>query len=592
MTEPAGTGAAAPAVAADRDGNRVDWEQVRLILGARWRVVLRGAASSWWRMLLTAFGWLMFAVVVVGVSVAAGFFAWWIRTNGEFGNAGAAVMHAAFLLCFVSLAVTPALGLRGNEFLDVTKLFTLPVGHRTVFVASLGGMMLSPGVLFLVAPAAGMVVGWGGGPVAVLGGLVALAGVALSGIALGQIGLLLFLDVFRSRKWRDASRIVMVLFSAGIYSGMRFVTGDIAASGLRTGLRALDAWKDWLMPLPSWWAAHAVTGTSALRWVPALALPLLVVWLVSMAARLQERAYFGEIEERSEVSAGPSRGVAVWLGRRFRGALGGLVEKDARLLLREPAVRIMLIQQFAYSVLPFAAAVWRPGARHAASEGAPPGAAELSFAGIVFLPVLLAAAGLAMNPLGTEGPGLQHVLLSPVPRRTVLLSKVIALTAVVGGALALLCAGGTLAVAMLAWHLPLPEALGRAGLALVEAPAAYLVSTGVGAVFGAYFPVRIGSRDRRALRQATGASGGCLRALAGLVAVLASVVLCAPVAAGFHHPAIGRWLHAETGAWLAITVPAALAYAACVAWGGAVFGGAVLADREEAALEVLTKSYE
>ncbi|MCE9638429.1 MAG: hypothetical protein K8T90_22230, partial [Planctomycetes bacterium] len=301
-----------------------------------------------------------------------------------------------------------------------------------------------------------------------------------------------------------------------------------------------------------------------------------------------------EIEERSDVSSGPSRGVAAWLGRRIRGPLGGLAEKDARLLLRDPAVRIMLIQQMGYAVVPLARALLNAGGRRGAGElsaAAASGGFEWMLAGVVFLPVVVSTS-LAFNPLGTEGPGLQHVLLGPVPRRTIVLSKVITLVVLVGGVLAALCGVGTFVVAMFAGHLPVGAALGRAGLAAIEAPCAYAVFAAAGAVFGSYFPLRVGSRDRRALTQASGAGGGCLRSMAGFATILVAGALCVPVALCFHHPALARLADRDSIPWLALTVPLGAAYAACAVWAGAAIGGTALAAREESALEVLTKSYE
>jgi hypothetical protein len=67
-------------------------------------------------------------------------------------------------------------------------------------------------------------------------------------------------------------------------------------------------------------------------------------------------------------------------------------------------------------------------------------------------------------------------------------------------------------------------------------------------------------------------------------------MLCIPVALAFHHPALARLAGRDTSAWLALSVPFALAYAAFLAWAGARLGGALLARREEEVLEALTRS--
>lgn len=572
---------------AERDAERaIDWTQVRHVLWARWRLALRSASTAWWKLALTVLVWTGFSAAAFGSAVGCFFVVATLRANPDFAHVVRPAIHVAFLFVLVSLSVSPALGLRGNEFLDVTKLFVYPVNHRTVFAASLAGLLTSPSVLFFTFPLLGAVAGYGGSVPEVALGLVVVLLLVLVAVAVGQTGLLLFLDLFRSRRWQDVSRIVVALVGAGAYGVFRVASGSAFRTGGGAALDAVDQWRNWSVPLPSWWAAHAITGTGAVRWLPALALPLLLFWLIVAAARLQERAYFGEIEERRDVSASSGRGVAAWFGRRFRGAFGAVLEKDLRVLLRDPTIRILVIQQTAFALVPLAATFFGRGAGDATRSAV---RAEFFYAGIVALPVF-ASLGFTMNPYGTEGPGLQHALLTAVPRRTLALGKMVSLALTMGLGLSLLTAAGA---GVLAWFVQREGALGTAGrvaCAGLESMFAFFVFAAVGAVIGAYAPSRIVSRDRRALRQTSGGREGCMRGLLGLAAFMIGSAACVPIAFAFHHPAIFEALGRDSRPFLAPSIALAAAYVAGAVVLGSRMGGAALERREEEVLAVLARS--
>jgi ABC-2 type transport system permease protein len=571
---------AALTAGADRE-RAVDWAQVRTVLWAQWRLGTRVATRSRWMLVLTTLGWVLYVGVVAALSAGAFFATFAARQHAGLAATMPALVHVAFLFVLVALSVSPALGLRGNEFLDVTKLFVYPVNHRTVFASSLLGLVVSKSVLFFALPLLAAVAGWSASPGALVGGLLATLLLVLVAVALGQTILLVFLDLFRSRRWRDVSRIAGALIGAGIYGGMRFLSGEAIRTQGRNALEQIEAWRNWAAPLPSWWAAHAVTGAGWTRWLPALALPVLLFWLVLVAARFQERAYFGEIEERRERVTGSGGGLAGWFGRRVRDPAGAEIEKDLRLLLRDPTVRIQLIQQFAFVVIPFVAIFLR-------RDGPPP---EGLIAGFAYLPVLTSMA-LTMNPLGTEGGGMQHALLTPVRRATIVLGKVLALTIVVGGMFAALVGAGAFLLSFLGLGAGVAGSLGRAALACVEALCVYAAFAGVGSVVGAYLPWKMVTRSQRALRQTSGGRQGCARALLSFASLGVGGVLCVPISLAFHHPLLAELAKVDSRPFLALTVPAAAAYAAFLLWAGTRVAGGVLERREEAVLDVMNKPSE
>lgn len=569
-----------------RDVERaIDWRQVRTVLWAQWRLGVRAASQKPWMVVLTAVGWIVYAGMVLAASAGAFLFAFAMRGNATWAERMPPVFHVAFLFVLVVLSVSPALGLRGNEFLDVTKLFVYPVNHRTVFASSLLGLVASKSVLFFALPLLALTAGWSRSAADLLGGLAAVLLLVLVAVALGQTILLVFLDLFRSRRWRDVSRIVVACVVAGVYAAMRIVSWEaVRDRGLET-LQTIDRWRNWAVPLPSWWAAHAVTGAGWTRWLPALALPVLLFWLVAAAARLQERAYFGEIETSRERVGASGGGIAGWIGRRLRDPLGCSLEKDLRILGRDPTVRIQLIQQFAFMVVPMVLVF--AGDRSAGIGSK----VEAVLVGIVYLPVLMSI-GLTMNPLGTEGSGMQHALLTPARRATIVLAKLLSLTIVVGGMLALLVAASAFVLLLFVFARTPTAALGTALLTGVESLFLFAVFPAVGALVGVWFPVKAVTRAQRALKQTSGGRGGCARGLLGVAAFCVGALACAPVSLAFHHPALLGLANVDSRPFLAVTVPMAALYAALLLWAGSRLGGRALERREEEVLDVLTKPSE
>lgn len=556
-----------------------DWRQVRLVLGVRWRVLLRAATSSPGRLALALLGLVLQAGLLLFLSVAAGLAMRHLVTR-EGPELADAALHAGFLVTFAWLAVSPAIGLRGSEFLDVTKLLTLPVAPRTLFAATFLGLATAPSVVCLVVPlAVAAVVRAAPSGLQTAAGLAAVALVAALGVLAGQTLLFVFLDVFRSRKWRDLSVVIATLLSASIYAAVRF--GGFGAGGAwRTTLTAFAERKDWFLVLPSWWGAHAATGTGAVRLLPlAAAVPVGYV-LFRFAARVGERIATGEVEEPRRVAESARGGLPGWVARTFPGQTAALVAKDLSVLGRDPSMRLQALHNLTFAGIPVLAAVWRSiGERDAARP-------SVQVVPLLVLGFVLATLPILLNPLGSEGTGAAHVLTTPVDRRRWVLGKALALVVAIGGASAV----GVFVLGTAIGAVSQGRAdVAAAALGAVEALAAVAVAAGAGAVVGVLSPTRTVTRDKRALRQSPGGRGGCVRALFGLAATAGVVVLLLPLALVFHLPAaLGVESHA------AVRALGAVAFAGL--WGtailgfGAYVGGKLAAAREEALVAELTRN--
>ena len=576
---------------AGRPEERVDWRQVRLLLAANWQTRLNSAARTPARavfivlvMLMVTVGALMFSVFM-GMKVGA--------MKPDRPDLAAALVHQMFLFVFFVVSVTPVLGFRGNEFLDVTKLFVHPVSHPTVFVATLLGLATSGSVLVLALPLGGAVIGFGGGAARVATGLLAALLLVVTAVALGQFLLFAFLNRLKSRKWRDLTMVLVPLLVGGMWVSMNLLTGrgGMARDGFQSAVEAFARAQNWLLPLPSWWAARVATGEGWPRLFLAAALVAVTAWLVRASARLEERAYLGEVEDADDAERISGKGLLSRAAARLRDPLGALVEKELALLRREPAVRSILIGQAMYPVMWAGIGiitVVRGGGVASLARYAPLG-------GLVAFPLLLMELGLLWNQLGLEGGGAVHAMLLPVPRRTLLAGKAVAYLLVFGTLNALVAVVVTI-VAYAVTGAGSPAAC--AGWSLIGALEGYCVlaiGLGIGAIVSVAFPARVAVRDRRALRQQAGGREGCLRSLVGLGAFGGAITLAVPVGLLFHLSYLLRLIpdSSRPAAWVPlVTVPIAVAISGGVLLAGCVLGGHLLAAREEDVVSRLTKSDE
>jgi hypothetical protein len=579
------------AEASVRPEDRISWPQVGLIFVANWRTWLARWTNKPWLLVLNVLFLMMFVCAAAGGSIVLGWYVAQLRASNPV--AAAAAVHSTFLGVLVLLVVTPVLGFRGNEFLDVTKLFALPVGHRTVFAATLCCLMASLAVTLFLMPVVAVSVGygWNGPTGSTTTCLVAGLLLVVFGVALGQFILLFFLNTLKSRKWRDLSTILMTLIGGSGIAAQALMRGQVMNRGsLAQGLEWFASWKDWTMPLPSWWAANAATGEGALRLLPLIAIAALVVWLVRASAVLQERAFFGEVEPEPAVQAASERGPIGRLAASMKDPLGALVEKDLALLRREPVVRSLLINGAMYPIM------WLVIGAYSFRNGDPTRFAKFApLGGLLSYPLLLMEMGLVMNLLGIEGGGAVHALLLPVERRVLLLGKNVAFLLAFGT----LNAAFVVVVTAAAWIVtksgPFLGCLPWCVLGAVEAYCALAVGLAIGDLLSIVSPIRLAVKDRRAIRQQMTGRDGCARSLAGVLSVFGLLALSAPIAVLFHLPYAWRFIpNAEDApGWVVlVTVPVAVIASLGAMCLGAKLGGMLLASREEAIAARLTKSEE
>lgn len=536
----------------------------RLLLWLRYRTLMRRRSRGAWVGLACG-------VLLVGLPFSLGL-AWlvglgtsWAASRPEpwFLAEWTQLVLIVLWLLFLGRSV---LGFGASEFYDITKLFHLPVRHETVFLAQTTGILLSGGTLFFLPSLVAFAVALPGTGAVTAVRLVVVLLFLFHGVALGQLLQLVFLNLLRSRRFRDLAPILAALISGGVYLLFRFLTGPGDPRAMVTSLLSLRLAR-WLAPLPSSWTGGVLLpGAGAGSWLLFLAafLPLtaLAVWLASL---LQERAFSGEIP----VSRGGGGRVRTAGGGEQRtrfplslvpGPARAVARKELRLLRREPVVKATLITQFVYFAVPIGIAIFA-------------GSGEETW--VVYL-LLYVESVLVLNLYGLEGGGIVHSALTPVPRDFLVLGKL----------LAYLLVWGVVNLAVLSGLLGVLAALGRPRgpeavlLLAMEAAAGLLVLLGIGAVASALLPVRLTSTGRGALSQAQAGRSGCGRAFMGLLVMLLLAVLLAPVAV------VARGFHSVP------LTAAGLVYAFALFMAGYRIGARRYEDREEQLVAALARSPE
>ena len=428
-------------------------------------------------------------------------------------------------------ALSPLLaGVSATATHDLGKLLAYPVPVPTLVGSSLLANLLQPIVLAQGPPLAALAVGLGGtSPRAV----VALAGLALAlalVLASGQaVGLALH-ALSRNRRLHD--RALFLGIGLGVALSLMPIVllsrGGSAARRLVLALLERDVFA--LVPF-SWGARAAVQAGRGepllfLGWAGAATLALGAV--VGVSVTLAQRLYRGELDLGQASAAGTARA-----RMRLPGVVGALVEKDLRVVWRDPRLKALVFTGLVGPLVLLA--VWRGSA-----GPIPPGLflALASFSGLGVL---------GSNAFALEGRGLGLLFGFPVDRFQVLLGKnlgviLLRTPALVAVSAATLFIAGPAYVPAVAVVVLLTQALAAAADNCVSI----------------LFPLPVASAGRDPNAPASGTRG-----LGAGVVAFAAILLTLLASAPF---AFLAWLpHLLDEAWLwALTLPLALAGAAAV----------------------------
>ena len=582
--------------------------QFGLLLRLHFLVLKRQATATPGRKFIT------FLLVVLGsvASILLGLTAFWglwvarHRTGLSPGDLDEA-MHLSFAVVYGALVLSPALGFRGNEFLDVTRLFHLPVSHRTVFTASTVGVSLSGAVLFWLPPLTGLVCGymvpggrWGQAPEAMDWGLLAVR-LALVGaflfqaVAVGQLVVLLLLNFLRSRRFQDLGLVIAPCIAGAVYLGTwwALTRGRDQIGPQGAGLRDLlsAGLSRWIPFLPSRWLTEAMVGAGGGGWRPWLPFVLgfvpLTVIVLSLAGHLQERAFLGDVPPIAAGRGGSGRRIpgGRLLARFFPDSVLAIASKELRLLRREPIVKTVLIGQAFFLGLPVMILALRPR-----GDGDTVGAVVRASWLLPFVLVFVEN-HLTMNLLGLEGQGISHLRTTPVSWRQVLLGKNLCYLLGFGVANALFSAAGLLSLRLLRPE-RVPDPWSAVGMAVVGGTCALAVVLAVGNVLSVAMPTSLAARGRMALRQQSAFSEGCYEKLARVAVFAGTLVLVAPIPFALH--VLKTYAHGifQEDWWPPVAMVFSVVYAAALLRASLPLAERMAREGEEMILERLTRSGE
>lgn len=585
--------------------------QLALLLRVHFKVLWRQATATPGRKFVSSLlvGLGTFASVLLGVVAFAGM---WVgrHKSGMTPESLDEAMHLSLAAAWAILVLSPALGFRANGFLDVSRLFHLPVSHRTVLSASTIGICLSGAVLFWLPPLFGLVLGhmtparggtWGRvdlpgvdwGLFALRMGLVAC--LLFQAVALGQVLVLLLLDFLRSRLFRDLALVVAPVLGGAVYLGTWWVLArgrtqvgpgghvlrDVLAAGLSERIPFLP---------PRWLSSTfvGIGGGDGAAWLPFL-LGFVPLTLLAMAAAalLQERAFLGDVPPETGEREASGRRVpgGRLLARFFSDPCLAVASKELRLLRREPIVKTVLIGQAFFLALPIlAVSMGRRG-------GDDPLGAVARTSWLLPFVLVFVENTLTMNLLGLEGPGIAHLRTTPATWRTVLVGKCLCYLLVFGTMNALFSTAAFLALSAVRPE-RVPAPVGTALYAAVEGTCALAVVLAVGNVLSVTMPSPLTVRGRMALRQQSSFSEGCYEKLARVAVFAGTLVLVLPIPMLVHIlPNFAHGVFQE--AWWP---PVGAVLGALYAW-GLLRASLPIAERaavegEEAILRRLTRSGE
>jgi ABC-2 type transport system permease protein len=461
--------------------------------------------------------------------------------------------HPEWILSVVSVAGTfiglfwafsPLLaGVSFSDTHDMSRLLHFPVPLPVLVGSSLLANLLEPLVLAKLPPLVAFALALSGPslrfPFSLLGVLLAFAFT----LAASQVTGLVLLGLSRNRRWQDRALFV----GLGVGFALSLLPLLLTTFGSRV-LRLVLTWVldgDLFAVSPFGWglraAAHAGRGEFLPFFAFAAASALSTVALMSTAALLTRRIYRGELDLASSRASRHAGGARML----FASPVGTLLEKDLRVMWRDPRLKALLFTGILGPALLFLFV----------SQG---GRRVTPFA-LFMLATFLGLGTFGANAMALERRGLLLLVAFPFPRWEMLVAKNL-------GAM-LLRVPGVLLLGLVSLFLA-PPALVPA--VMTAAAVTLLLCSAADNFVSVLFPIPVAAAGRNPY---VGGGRGLGAAAVATGLLLGALVLAAP----FVFLAALPWLLDEP--WLSVVaLPLALAgavslYAMLVAWAARLFAG-------------------
>lgn len=265
----------------------------------------------------------------------------------------------------VGWTVMPLFFFGGDDTLDPTRLAMLPLRPRPLITALLTSSLIGVGPLFTVLVSAGAVTGVAHGGAAIAVGVLAVALVLLTCVALSRAVAAANTRLLTSRRGRDLALLSGLFVAVGAQLVNLGVSSLSSDGGLHRAT-SVAAVLRWIPPAPAVDAVHSASrgayGLAAAQLACAVAfLALVLRWWFRSLFRLMVTPDASTIQaapERSVSAARPSRLAGLLPARLVAGRTATVMGRQFRYLWRDPRAKAAFASGLAVGLLlPLAAVV-------------------------------------------------------------------------------------------------------------------------------------------------------------------------------------------------------------------------------------------
>ncbi|HLL74574.1 MAG TPA: hypothetical protein VK421_04865 [Pyrinomonadaceae bacterium] len=415
-------------------GDRFGVAQLRALVWLKWALFRnamrsrRGAANRAASAATTAAALALSLLVAAGVGAAAYALAGGTDATRALAERGGEsqpllLLFGLAMIVFLTWGLLPLSLGSGSQF-DPGPLLLYPVSLRRLFLIDLLSETTSLASLFAVPSLLALGLGAGLARGRVGPSLVAACAGVLFGLGLSKLLATAVVSLLKRKRTRGET-LLALLGLGGAFSGLIVSRGLAAAERAESFPAALE----WTPPGALVVALTAGDGEHA-RYVIALAtLVLYAVGTIILTYKIAARALNssgGSGRARASAAAAGDAGSRVATGWRLpfgSEQLSAVFEKEARYALRNAQLRVMVLMPAVVTVALSFGLDQRRGFDLSAAgpyfEGVRPAL------GMYYLNVILSS--LTSNLFGYDGPGVRAFVLSPAPRRTILLGKNLAM---------------------------------------------------------------------------------------------------------------------------------------------------------------------
>jgi ABC-2 type transport system permease protein len=550
----------------------INGDKLRWLFWLRWRIFLRGFTRASGRVsyIIGTIFQLLFGLLIGGGVGIGSYFAYRYLPTPANGAVLFLILTGAYILWLI----LPLFEYSVNEGLDLSKLALFPLTKLELMTSLLFSTLLDVPTIGLFLVLGGAVVGWALSVPLALFTLLTMLIFYAQVVGSSQLVLALLARTLQSRRFRDLSVVLIILFSSSCYIVSQVVVRGLGSANFIGALKNAT-FAQYLQWLPPGMAARAVQQASVGNWSQSF------VWLLALLIVTALVLYLWQLVVERGLTA-TEGGSAIKVRRRraqpvedvtqMQDASTRLLEriipaqvraialKDLKYYRRDPQLLGLISQSLITIVFLFFITLANSGGLHRITVLGPWAVM------IAPLYIFLSLYTLSSNVLGFERQSLTTLFLFPIDPKRILWGKnlVVLVLGLIEMALVVLVA----AFITHAWGFVLPAfAVGLAGIGVI---------LGIGNSTSVFFPMRMRQMGRGFQGGGANAStqNGCLRGVMSLVTLGLILVVLVPVALALILPVIFsvQWV------WI-ITIPLSVVYGAAIYFGVTALVAPRLVDR-------------